>query len=114
MVPPRLPPTGTGSEQPGSLAGNQESVLSRPSHKPTGMRLVLPQQYRNRFEFVFYVEQCVDGHTVICRAEIFEHSVLKAVLQVVDTKRTRLEVVDLVLARCIRWADLRIHGAGRS
>jgi len=114
MVPPRLPLTGTGSERPGNLAGNQESGLSRSSRKPAGMTLVLPQQYQNRFEFVFYVEQCLDGQTVVCRAEIFEHSVLKAVLQVVDTKRTRPEVVDLVLARCIRWADLRIHGAARS
>jgi hypothetical protein len=44
----------------------------------------------------------------VCRAEIFEYSVLKAVLQIVDTKLTRLEVVDVVLGRCIRWADLRI------
>ncbi|SES90314.1 hypothetical protein [Variovorax sp. OV084] len=67
-----------------------------------------PPQYRDRFEFVFHVEQSTDGQTVVCRAEIFEYSVLKAVLQIVDTKLTRLEVVDAVLGRCIRWADLRI------
>jgi hypothetical protein len=73
------------------------------------MKLILPPQYRDRFEFVFQVDQSFDSRTVVCRAEIFEHSVLKAVLQIVDTKRTRLEVVDAVLIRCIRWADLRIQ-----
>jgi hypothetical protein len=37
-----------------------------------------------------------------------------AVLQIADTKLTRVEVVDVLLARCIRWADLRIRaGADR-
>lgn len=76
------------------------------------MKLTVPRQYRGRFEFVFHVEQSTDGRTVVCRAEIFEHSVLKAVLQVVDRKRTRLEVAEMVLERCIQWADLRLRSGG--
>uniref|UniRef100_UPI000D3BAA6A hypothetical protein n=1 Tax=unclassified Variovorax TaxID=663243 RepID=UPI000D3BAA6A len=73
------------------------------------MKLTIPPQYRDRFEFVFHVDQSADGATVVCRAEIYEYSVLMAVLQIADTKLTRVEVVDVLLARCIRWADLRIR-----
>lgn len=73
------------------------------------MKLIVPPQYRDRFEFVFHIEQSPDGQTVMCKAEIFEFSVLKAVLQIVDRKLTRLEVAEVILARCIRWADLRLR-----
>lgn len=76
------------------------------------MKLIVPPQYRDRFEFVFHVEQSRDGQTVMCKAEIFEFSVLKAVLQIVDRKLTRLEVAEVVLDRCIQWADLRLRSAG--
>ena len=73
------------------------------------MKLTVPPQYQNRFEFVFQIDQSTDRRTVVCRAQIFEYSVLKANLQIVDRKLTRLEIVDAVLARCIRWADVRIR-----
>lgn len=73
------------------------------------MKLIVPPQYRDRFEFVFHIEQSPDGQTVMCKAEIFEFSVLKAVLQIVDRKLTRLEVAEVILERCIRWADLRLR-----
>ncbi len=73
-----------------------------------GMRLTLPPQHRDRFEFVFHISQSADGETVVCRAEIFERSNLKATLQIASKNQSRLEVADAVLERCIRWADLRI------
>lgn len=72
-----------------------------------GIQLTVPPQYRERFEFIFLVDQSADG-TVMCRAEIFERSVLKATLQIATKNQTRLEVTEAVLERCIRWADLQL------
>jgi hypothetical protein len=73
-----------------------------------GMKLTVPPQYRDQFEFIFHIDQSADGKTVVCRAEIFERSILKATLQIATKNQTRLEVTDAVLERCIRWADLRL------
>lgn len=79
----------------------------------TGIRLTVPPQYRDRFEFIFHIEQSPDGQTAVCRAEIVEYSVLKAVVQVVDRKRTRLELADMVLERCLQWMDIRLRSGDR-
>lgn len=66
-----------------------------------GMRLTVPPQYVDRFQFVFHVDQS-DGQTVVCRAEIFDRSALTATLQIASNKLTRLEVTDAILERCDR------------
>lgn len=74
-----------------------------------GIKLAVPAQYCERFEFVFHINLGADEQTVVCRAEIFERSVLKATLQIASKNQSRLEVTDAVLERCIRWANLQIR-----
>jgi hypothetical protein len=70
-------------------------------------RLTTPLCFRGRFEFVLYIDGAKGCASAACRAEIYEHSRLMAVLQLTEAV-SRLEIADIALQRCVRWAELRI------
>lgn len=72
-----------------------------------GVKLLAPPMLNGRFEFVFYIDQSADGSMVFGRGEIFEFGERRAVLEVRESRLSRLEVADVLLARCVKWADVR-------
>lgn len=70
-------------------------------------RLRTPSCFRGRFEFVLYIDQAVGCTRTACRAEIFEYSQLIAVLELAEMV-SRVEIAEVALQRCIRWAELRV------
>lgn len=72
------------------------------------MKLKVPPQFNDRFQFIFEIDDQSTPGTVTGRAEIYEYAVLCATLHLLNCDLTRLEMADVLMARCLRWAEIRL------
>lgn len=72
------------------------------------MKLRVPPQFSDRFQFIFEIDDRTSPGTIVGRAEIYEYTVLRATLLVVRCGLTRMDMADVLMARCLRWAEVRL------